>query len=132
MSLFTPDNKPTPELWLSTDKNGAITGVLASEKPKPPASLSAASTGLWEALKGFSPKKGHDYITDSYDVAFNWDSMTLDKDLEGTWHAIVFRSQRKEFANEEAKLKQISNRLYELDEGARNEGFATGKVSSPP
>lgn len=132
MSLLTPDNKPTPELWLSTDKNGAITGVLASDNPSPPTSLPVSSAALWGALKGFSPKKGHDYVTENYELAFNWNDLTLDKDLEGTWHAVVFRSQRKEFANEEAKLKEISNKLYELDEGARNEGFATGKVITLP
>jgi len=79
--------------------------------------IDPASLALHQALHHFRPLDKH-YAARSYDEAFNWDQLSLSKDISREWYCVVFRSRRR------PESSSIS--LYRADREAHQEAVHNG------
>lgn len=79
--------------------------------------IDPASLVLHQALHRFKPID-HNYASTSYEQAFNWDELTMARDIEREWYCVVFRSRRKP---ESSNLS-----LYQADREAHEEAVQNG------
>ncbi|ORY32494.1 hypothetical protein BCR39DRAFT_478691 [Naematelia encephala] len=79
--------------------------------------IDPASLALHQALHHFRPLNSG-YAQEDYDKAFNWDELTLPKEIAREWYCVVFRSRR----NPESS----SLSLYKADREAHEEAVRNG------
>ena len=100
--------------------------------------VAAVTRQLHKTLHRFKPTSDQ-YTEMPFEVAFNWDELTLPEDMDQEWFAIVTHSKHPDGPNAARKFKDVNDvmyfadsphgiALYEVDEQAHIKAVQTGGV----